>query len=1069
MTQEIQEGLPEIMPTAPKTFKQQRRIAGRLALPGRGAEPADIMVIATCPQEEELQEKQQMAYGKEFKIPAAYLKGPGGALLTDICIRNGFDLKQDGFYTALVKWLPEKAKRSRPHKEDIKFWKDVLFDEIRRVNPKIIVCLGKPVFDLLYPVTFAKKDLKGGFFRCEEFNCLLYPCDDLYQLVKRPELYGRFYLDFQEVARMTRQLSGEPRWQSVETHYQAITCMAELKALVNQWMVEQPSLMSVDCEWAGRNHVDGKLRSSQFAWKPGHAVYVRFMDDQGNYAFDASYLEVGMELGRYLNHPRVKYVGHHLAADFPWLNQVLGLVVYEKGYLDSEFALQCCDEFADLSLERLAITVTDLGRYDVDLLVWKKTSKQFHEDDGYGLVPDNILIPYACKDVDTVIRAVPWLERYLERENVKDYYFNILHPFVTDVFTEFAMQGLPMDVERMDELREIFHTSRRIMEGQICADIFQEARQILWQRMWAHNPEGAEVAFLNLENCARGDGDDDAAFNVLKHFAGVEDLDKWTALYEHYTGAPNFNIRSTPQMRRWLFDVKGYTPIKSTKKEALGIPATPWDRVVEMEPARQKLFEPAVDRQTLEILAAEHQDKLLDQLIELNAVGNLCKAFLKEADIDPETGEPVKENGLHFWLASDGRVHGQMSTTETGRPRSWKPNCLNWPSYTHPKIVSGVERALKRAFEEGVVTEEDAVYAYLQGKTIPPVRSCVTAPEGWMLVESDYATAELRGLAFISGDLDFIKLMTEPDTDFGFVHPSGKKDPEAVRLKYADNSPIDHEFRKPEFILAEVAKGEIKRTFTEADLLRDLEGNLIHPSADLHWGLAEHVRRKPREMLNKGVDRVAAKRGNFGAIYGIMAGTLERQIEQESGQKPEEGTGQAVLDALESSRAVAFGFLKELEETPINPGWLQAASGRKRRFALHPFSLGGISSRSRKSMISSQAREARNYYFQESVAATAARASVWLLREYRKRGMKARPMIVLYDSVVTLCPPHEREIVSVLHQRYMTDLNCWSYHGRIMNYPIDLEHCARWSTKSTQAERAKWESVPADPVPVDLT
>ena len=53
-----------------------------------------------------------------------------------------------------------------------------------------------------------------------------------------------------------------------------------------------------------------------------------------------------------------------------------------------------------------------------------------------------------------------------------------------------------------------------------------------------------------------------------------------------------------------------------------------------MDSARQKLFKPAVDRQSLEILAAEHSDQLLFRLLELNAVGNLCKAFLKEAEVD---------------------------------------------------------------------------------------------------------------------------------------------------------------------------------------------------------------------------------------------------------------------------------------------------------------------------------------------------------------------------------------------------------------------------------------------------
>ena len=50
----------------------------------------------------------------------------------------------------------------------------------------------------------------------------------------------------------------------------------------------------------------------------------------------------------------------------------------------------------------------------------------------------------------------------------------------------------------------------------------------------------------------------------------------------------------------------------------------------------------------------------------------------------------------------------------------------------------------------------------------------------------------------------------------------------------------------------------------------------------------------------------------------------------------------------------------------------------------------------------SMGREARNFPMQESVAATAARAGKWLLDTYIRLGMKARPLIILYDSVVTL-------------------------------------------------------------------
>lgn len=1047
---------------APRTWNHTRRIRDQLSLSGVGKPDADIMFIATCPQEDEVLEAYTTQAGGHFKIKASFLKGPGGHILGDVLLKHGLEMTRDCYYTSLVKWLPqEKAKRTNPRKEDIEFWSEALKDEIRRVKPKIIVCLGKPPFDFLFPHKLSKRDTAGGFFRCEEFDCLLYPCDDLYQFVRRPELYGRLYLDIQEIVRMLHMVQGVSQRVPVPLDYRVIRNTQELLALVAEWQAINAELFSVDCEWHGRNHIDGQLRSIQFCWGPGKAAYIRFMDDQLNYVFDTSYQQAGLILGSWLGRPRIRYVGHHIAADFPWMVTVLGLPVYERAYMDTEFALQCCDEFADLGLDRLSLAYTDLGRYDVDLILWKKLSKDFHEDEGYGRVPDNILIPYALKDVDVVMRAVPELLRFMQREAVDKYYFDIFHPFVTDVFTEFAVTGLPMDIQRMDELRNLFHSARRLMEEQLRDDIYAEAAVLLREQLTATLdptlPGLGATVFSEIENAWLGEGNAEKAFDILKADVGVSRLQDWSALFEHYVQARRFNIRSQPDMQRWLFAVKKYTPVKSTGSRNSPLPSMAWEKVMELPKDKQALFKPAVDRQTLELLAAEHKDELLFRLLELNAVGNLAKGFLKEAELDEE-GQVVKEKGLHFWLAKDGRVHGQLSTTETGRPRAWKPNVLNWPSGTREQITMGIRAAIKRGLESKRLAPDDPLVAYLTAP-IPAVRSCVTAPDGWMLVESDYATAELRALAFQSGDEAFIKLITEPDTDFGLVHPAGDKDPTPVRLAYPTVGPIRAENQLPDFILADAHKGVIKRRFTEDDLLRDPQGALLHPPADLHWTLAEYVHGKPREMLDKKKDRVAAKRGNFGATYGIMDGTLERQIEQETGEKPEPGTGQRVLDALVESRPVAFAFLKALEETPVNPGFLRAASGRKRRFALHPMTVRGISDRAMRSSISSQGREARNFGPQGSVADTAARASVWLLREYHLRGMRARPMVVLYDSIVTLCPVEERDVCAELHQRYMTDLNCWRNHGRVWNFPIETDYNKRWSAKATEEEAATWENV----------
>lgn len=195
--------------------------------------------------------------------------------------------------------------------------------------------------------------------------------------------------------------------------------------------------------------------------------------------------------------------------------------------------------------------------------------------------------------------------------------------------------------------------------------------------------------------------------------------------------------------------------------------------------------------------------------------------------------------------------------------------------------------------------------------------------------------------------------------------------------------------------------------------------------------------------------------------YGAVERTLERKIEQDTGIRPEPGTGARILEVLKQTRRIAFEYMDDIEKAPLHPGYVRAASGRKRRFALHPSTVSGISNRIRQSALSSQGREARNFPMQESVAATAARAAVWLLRRYRQLGVDAWPMIVLYDSVVTDCEYEDRVLVSQLHQEMMTDKNTWNYHGRTLKYPIDTELNTRWSTKTSQQELSQQARIPS--------
>ena len=301
-----------------------------------------------------------------------------------------------------------------------------------------------------------------------------------------------------------------------------------------------------------------------------------------------------------------------------------------------------------------------------------------------------------------------------------------------------------------------------------------------------------------------------------------------------------------------------------------------------------------------------------------------------------------------------------------------------------------------------------------------------------------------------------IDLLTKPDPCFAKVKPEKMVDEDCVcRLTFPEY--IDtQEFQ--EYVMTYTVDNKVLARFTEDDLVKDEAGNVVHTKQDLHWSLAEMMQKRPREVLSKKAERGAAKTGNFSTAYGASGNTLERKIESDTGIKPLPGTGDKLLETLMKRQPRAFEFMEEMEKSVEDPGYIVAASGRVRHFHLH--SRATVGNWNYKGVVSALGREGRNYQMQESVAATAARASSWMWQFKRLFDLQGRPIAVLYDSVVTLCPSEEREIWKLAHDLFMFEANGWQYEDRILTYPVDHELNQSWSMKPTEKELEAILAVP---------
>lgn len=1435
------------------------KVGDDLWLGGVGKRRLRIMFVQTCVTPEEVAEEIEDNF-KKVKVNPAIGHCPHWINLKMYAELCGLDV--EGCYsTALVKHLPESvAERKSPKASTVAKYLPWLEEEIARVKPKIIVCIGKPVFDALSGIKFKESDIHGlwyGYDGVCKSNLYFMPG---MHLALSPEMDERYRMDFTAVKSMYDSMGDNGEIPLKPIHYEVVSHSIQLENLVGRLERENAKVLSVDCEWGGQVHVDGMLRSLQIAWSETDAVYIRFMDEEANYAFDVGYREAGRILAKWLDRPDVKYIGHHLSADLSWMHHWLGLKWYDKGLFDTEFALQACDEALELGLDILALRYTDFGKYDWDLIQYRKKHPE-RKGTGYEYVPDDILIPYAClrgdssvvledgttrpigkmyksnekfrvkcldckgkvvsadvlkivrnpypspgkwyklrtvgakghvsakagvtgpsftpdhniltqrgyirvdqlvpgvdriatehtglsheqkemifgcllgdmgiatrnnagsglvfsqsahrkpyadwkasslaclhpavtatntntasyrtfyspcvaelvelwprysgdkhkkrrivvtkpivaewltdlaiacwyqddgtlamrenrhgvsynariyfksingdhevllnalrarfgevnylhknrmfsftveatrklhecihryvhpcmqyklrpefrtgvepavlrdsgkiyyalveaiveqprrketkghgdpdkysyclevrehgnfltkagfvancKDVLTVYRAWPQVEAWLKRQptvkgrTLLDYYNEILNPFVTNVFTWFCINGMPIDRNRLDLMRELYNWAKGELQKDFRKSVEREAGTMLGEAM---EKAGAGALLETVEELVAA-GDHGSAEKVL-HEAVMPDIEAgnttwswWSALLKHYIIAPEFNIRSPDQMRNWLFKVKKYTPVKTTSQKENGMPSIDWEKVLSYPPSKQAKFTPAVDKVSIEIFSSRNNDAVLRELLELNSVGNVCKAFLKEDDVD-EDGNLVKENGIHYWVTSDDRLCLNHSTTETGRPRSWNPNVLNYPSWLHARLKAGMKRIIADRDAKGQLP--DKFKPFLDASKIPTVRSIAMARPGWCIVEADYQTAEMRGLAWLSGDKEMQAQITEPDPNWAYVDP--KYVPEGddpgdyvVRLAFPDyvTQPED----KEKFIMTRAKDGKILERYTEDQLWRDENGKVKGPRYDFHWGTAERGMHKCREIMSKKKDRGAGKVLNFSSGYGGKPPSLKRKVDSDTGENIAITTVENMLQAIYDSHIVASRWLEMLEKAPKKTDRLVAASGRIR----HLHTLGshvlrdddnqfGMSAYEVSRGLGALGRECRNYFMQESVGASASRACVDLVKfalDYRPYGLQGGPIVCLYDSVVVHCPVNERAIWQKALLLYMTLKVGWAYNDkwglRVLRYPSDCELNAGWSTAPEHDEAVLLHDASYEPTPENIS
>lgn len=604
-----------------------------------GPTPCKVAVIGKMPWKDEVRANRNLV-------------GEAGRVLRQMCADVGLSLER-WYLTNVCHYQPAQERKVLP-RDVVRDGVPLLYYELSIVKPEFILCLGTDAVRALFE-TGGAETLRGvphtwhgpGGITSQVVSTLI-PS----QVAQNSGLRAGFVADLRLLAETidpTRH-----REESMTVDYRVIDTEERLDAFVDEMLRDNRLELCVDCEWFGNDprgvapkHM---LRTIQIGWDVGCAALIVCSDMRRNQVLlQRGKFWLANKLRPLFDRRGARYIGHSIRADWPWLDD-LGLTgsymedAIANGF-DTMLAHHILDENAPHGLHDLAPVYTNLGAYDAALRTYLKqnggTTDRL-EEDGYGWLPDEILYPYALKDVDAphqLMRAfMPMLEKAHHEDmlanvplrwdgqpaTLKMLFERVVQPVTVPIF-HLEKEGFAVDEARLSHLAETY--SR-------CADMILDALRL--KLSWPEfNPDSIDHMRMLL-------------------FSGQEFKNK-----KPHVAPPGARLMNLP-------------PVKATGKNG-----KTWDRVTPSESL------PSADKDVLSILALHHKHEPLRLLREYRSVYQVCKAFLRMPD--DETGEI--DGGLLSFV-QNGRIHTHLTQLiETGRYGSFKPNLQN--------IVSGREASLQ--------------------------------------------------------------------------------------------------------------------------------------------------------------------------------------------------------------------------------------------------------------------------------------------------------------------------------------------------------------------------------------
>ena len=326
-----------------------------------------------------------------------------------------------------VKFL-HSGKKEKILKKDI----DLDFEELNTY--KIVGLIGAEPLKYIAWMTGIQK--YNGMFIEKKYLPIMNPNIAVF----KPQLEDDIIRAFNQVPKL---LSGEDLGKQAEKDY----CFVETEDQFQNYreQFEDAKKIVVDIETTSVSPHTGTILGIALSTRPHQGIYVSvdivnkhkqwfhnlFMDKLcifHNSKFDTNYMETEMGF------------------EFP-------------NYEDTMLLHYCLEEAVGThGLKPLALRFTDLGDYERELDEYKKSwarkNKVKLADFNYGMLPSDILAPYACKDADATFQLYGKFKPLVEKsEDFNRLYENILLP-ATHAMKTLEKNGGPINIEQVNWLAE---------------------------------------------------------------------------------------------------------------------------------------------------------------------------------------------------------------------------------------------------------------------------------------------------------------------------------------------------------------------------------------------------------------------------------------------------------------------------------------------------------------------------------------------------------------------------------------------------------------------------------------